>query len=70
MHSKGNGFHTVGQSFKDCTSLALSQQQGLRKLAKRYPWANVSMEDFEVLWHLQLADKKNENGEVQCTSNV
>ena len=23
------------------------------------------MEDFEILWHYQLADKKNENGEIQ-----
>lgn len=67
MHSKGNGIshgRAVIQGLH--VALVLSQQQGLQaELAKRYPWANVSTEDFEVLWHHQLADKKNENGEVQ-----
>ena len=46
MHSKGNGI-SHGRSHSDCTSLVLSQQQGLQaELAKRYPWTNVSTEDF------------------------
>ncbi|HCP41299.1 MAG TPA: 3-dehydroquinate synthase [Cryomorphaceae bacterium] len=47
-------------------ALVLSQEQELQaELAKRYTWTNVSTDDFEALWHYQMADKKNENAEVQ-----
>ncbi|MGB1112774.1 MAG: 3-dehydroquinate synthase [Schleiferiaceae bacterium] len=67
MHSKGSGIshgRAVIQGLH--VALVLSHEEGLQaELAKRYPWTNVSMEDFEALWHYQLADKKNENGEIQ-----
>ena len=67
MHSQGNGIpHGCAVIQGLHVALVLSQEQGLQaELATRYPWSKVSMEDFEILWHYQLADKKNENGEIQ-----
>lgn len=47
-------------------ALVLSEQVHLqREVARTYPWVTVDPEDLAQLWTFQLADKKNESGEVQ-----
>ena len=47
-------------------ALMLSGQPHLQtELARIYPWNPISEEQAEVLWQLQLGDKKNEGGTVK-----
>ena len=47
-------------------ALVLSEQVHLqREVARSYPWVAVDPQDLAQLWTFQLADKKNESGEVQ-----